>query len=99
MVGYAVAAVCDEDYCEAKIDRGLAYCCGGMHDGGEHGCGKYFCGEHMFMGIALPEQMCAACAKQYEAEYPEQVAAAIADWESAACLVRIPGARSTPLVV
>ena len=80
MVGYAVPAVCDLDGCEEKIDRGLAYVCGGMHDGGEFGCGKYFCPTHMFMGVALPEQMCEQCATRYDEEHPDEVAAAIVEW-------------------
>ncbi len=28
-VGYSVAGVCDEEGCEAEIDLGLAYACGG----------------------------------------------------------------------
>lgn len=31
-----------------RIDRGLAYICGGDVGGGEHGCGLFFCGNHMF---------------------------------------------------
>lgn len=81
MVGYAVEAVCDLDGCEAKIDRGLAYVCGDMHDGGEFGCGLYFCYEHLFFGLACPEQLCEACGKRYDEEHPEEVAAAIAEFE------------------
>jgi hypothetical protein len=77
-VGYSVEATCDLDGCDAVIDRGLGYCCGGMHDGGKHGCGRYFCGEHLTMGIPLPEQMCDECAERFESD-PEQVAQAVAD--------------------
>ena len=45
-VGYSIEAECDYPDCHAKIDRGLSYVCGGMHDGGEWGCGKYFCSKH-----------------------------------------------------
>lgn len=63
-VGYAVEAVCDEDGCDVKIDRGLYYCCGDMHGGGEYGCGRYFCGGHLF--FAAPEgTVCGECAKNY----------------------------------
>jgi hypothetical protein len=62
-VGYNVAATCDQPGCSAAIDRGLAYVCGGMHDGGEHGCGKYFCEEHLFGGA--PAQLCKACLDRY----------------------------------
>lgn len=59
MVGYAVEATCDAEGCNEQIDRGLAYCCGGMHDGGEHGCGGYFCAEHLYPGA--PETLCGPC--------------------------------------
>jgi hypothetical protein len=44
-VGYGVPSICDQPGCDAKIDRGLAYVCGGDPFGGEHGCGLYFCSE------------------------------------------------------
>lgn len=58
-VGYSVEATCDEPGCEEKIDRGLGYVCGNMHDGGEWGCGGYFCSAHLFRGG--PTQMCKPC--------------------------------------
>lgn len=51
-VGYSVAAKCDQLKCKAKIDRGLAYACGGMHGHNEHGCGGYFCEKHLFVNNA-----------------------------------------------
>lgn len=45
-IGYGVPAVCDHPDCNAEIDRGLSYVCGGEPYGGEHGCGLYFCGNH-----------------------------------------------------
>jgi hypothetical protein len=45
-VGYSVPAICDQNFCFKKIDRGLSYVCGGMHDGGDYGCGRYFCDFH-----------------------------------------------------
>jgi hypothetical protein len=83
MGGYAVQAVCDQEGCEEKIDRGLAYVCGDMHDGDEHSCGRYFCASHLFMGVGLPNQMCEACAETFERENPEKVAAALAEFEAA----------------
>jgi hypothetical protein len=47
-VGYAVKATCDREGCTEKIDRGLAYCCGGEHGGGERGCGDYYCDKHLY---------------------------------------------------
>lgn len=64
-VGYMVQAECDEPDCTVEIDRGLAYVCGGMHDGGEEGCGGYFCGEHLL--LAPDAQMCDACHDAWEA--------------------------------
>lgn len=65
-VGYAVDATCDLQGCERKIDRGLAYVCGGMHDGGDHGCGRYFCEYHLFFGH--PVQLCGGCLDSQGAE-------------------------------
>lgn len=45
-VGYTWRAKCDWPGCGTMIDRGLAYCCGGMHGDNECGCGNYFCAEH-----------------------------------------------------
>lgn len=46
-MGYAIEGVCSEKGCKEKIDHGLSYVCGGMHEGGEHGCGDYFCERHL----------------------------------------------------
>lgn len=58
-IGYLVEATCDQDDCDEAIDHGLAYVCGGMHEGAEHGCGGYFCDEHLFL-TALG-QLCRRC--------------------------------------
>jgi hypothetical protein len=51
-IGYGVPAICDHPDCNAKIDRGLAYVCGGEPYGGNHGCGLYFCEKHLlYVGI------------------------------------------------
>jgi hypothetical protein len=47
-IGYGVPATCDHPGCNEKIDRGLAYVCGGEPFGGGHGCGLYFCGNHLW---------------------------------------------------
>lgn len=75
-VGYCIDATCDLEGCDVAIDRGLAYCCGGMHDGGEHGCGDYFCTDHLFMtgnesGESPGHFMCLACCDAWEAEHPD----------------------------
>ena len=63
-IGYGVPATCDHTGCGEKIDRGLAYVCGGEPYGGEHGCGLFFCSEHMYSlhrkGSAV--QLCERCA-------------------------------------
>lgn len=44
-IGYAIEATCDHPGCTAKIDRGLAYKCGGQI--GSFGCCEgYFCEAH-----------------------------------------------------
>jgi hypothetical protein len=45
-IGYGVPAYCDHPKCNAEIDRGLGYVCGGEPYGGDRGCGLYFCGRH-----------------------------------------------------
>lgn len=45
-IGYGVPATCDQPDCGERIDRGLAYVCGGQPYGGDDGCGLYFCGHH-----------------------------------------------------
>jgi hypothetical protein len=82
MGGYAVDAICDLDGCDAKIDRGLDYVCGEMHDGDEHSCGRYFCLKHLFYGLGLPNQMCEECADRFRDENPEVIAAAIAEFKA-----------------
>jgi hypothetical protein len=47
-IGYGVSAKCDEPRCGKKIDRGLAYLCGGLYGNDGIGCGGYFCGDHLF---------------------------------------------------
>src|SRR5690242_1453939 len=47
-IGYVHEATCDHPGCEEKIDRGLAYACGGMHGTGEGGCEGYFCYKHLY---------------------------------------------------
>mgnify|MGYP000138437080 CR=1 FL=1 len=51
-IGYAHAATCDHPGCEARIDRGLSYACGGMHgtapaEGSFDVCEGYFCTTHL----------------------------------------------------
>lgn len=60
-VGYGIEATCDKPGCGASIDRGLAFVCGDMHDGGEHGCGAYFCSSHLL--ITRKGQLCEDCAQ------------------------------------
>lgn len=63
-VGYGVPAICEHPECTNEIDRGLAYVCGDMHDGGEYGCGLYFCGEHLLMPMGKRDdcgQLCERC--------------------------------------
>lgn len=86
-VGYYVRAICDEDGCEAHIDRGLAYVCGGMHDGGEWGCGRYFCGDHLFFGG--PTQLCPSCMEHHETD--EWTATQCKGSDEGPCLVHSEG--------
>lgn len=59
-IGYGVPAICDHPGCITKIDRGLAYVCGGHPYGGDRGCGLYFCFEHLIDHERLPK-LCQRC--------------------------------------
>lgn len=61
-IGWGVPAYCDHPGCETKIDRGLAYVCGGEPYGGDKGCGLFFCPDHMF-GVGR-SQLCERCSKE-----------------------------------
>lgn len=63
-IGYGVPAVCDYPGCDAKIDRGLSYVCGGEPYGGDDGCGLFFCGEHLWFGETGP--LCERCMRGVE---------------------------------
>lgn len=68
-VGYSVEAKCDRHGCVTKIDRGLGYACGGMHDGGDHGCGGYFCARHLYFSdrAGVYARLCKKCKKAEDA--------------------------------
>lgn len=62
--GYAVEATCDQDGCDAEIDRG--HLCGRTPGGGEYGCGGYFCGQHLWLPLEPGDPkdsgyLCRAC--------------------------------------
>ncbi|MCE4223368.1 hypothetical protein HCU64_06360 [Methylobacterium sp. C25] len=59
-VGYGVPAICDDPTCDAEIDRGLSYVCGGEPYGGEDGCGLHFCGNHLWHNKE-GQQVCWRC--------------------------------------
>jgi len=72
-IGYGVETTCDHPECNEKIDRGLAFVCGSMHDGGENGCGKYFCYEHLSYALGeCDEQLCPACMKELPDELKDE---------------------------
>lgn len=63
-VGYSVPCTCEQSGCKKRINRGLAYACGGMHGEDEVSCEKYFCEEHLYY-VELKDvgtkQLCAKC--------------------------------------
>ncbi len=71
-VGFGVPSTCDHPSCNERIDRGLAYVCGGEPYGGDHGCGLHFCGKHLWYryprGYGRSVQNCLRC-KSYKAPY------------------------------
>lgn len=65
-IGYAHGATCDQEGCNTKIDRGLAFACGSMHGSDEVSCEKYFCEAHKtnyVMDSAHGTTVCNSCAK------------------------------------
>jgi hypothetical protein len=62
-VGYGVPAYCDHPDCDAEIDRGLSYVCGGDMYGGDEGCGLFFCEKHLFVDCDGPT-LCARCSNR-----------------------------------
>lgn len=83
-VGYGVPAYCDHPGCDAEIDRGLAYVCGGEPYGGECGCGLYFCYEHLYYTSRHTRQVCAQCKKRKAAfdakpDHPKWIAHKLTD--------------------
>ena len=76
LIGYYYPATCDEPGCKKRIDRGLAYACGGMHGAGAWFCEGYFCEEHLVFadvteadrerGDPVSGEMCRRCARHYE---------------------------------
>lgn len=75
-IGYGVEATCDHPGCEAKIDRGLSYLCGGPKWESGEGCGKYFCDDHLGYhfrandddedGEEMSCQLCEECGEEWE---------------------------------
>lgn len=71
-IGYGVPARCDHPECKKRIDRGLAYRCGGAHGVGEDGCGLHFCGKHLYLGVeGKGDQVCERCAEGKEPFAPK----------------------------
>lgn len=68
-IGYGVPAYCDHPKCQAEIDRGLGYVCGGDAYGGEKGCGLFFCPEHLYMGRGV--QLCQRCLRYRQPYTPK----------------------------
>ncbi|MFE3326878.1 hypothetical protein [Streptomyces sp. NPDC059176] len=68
--GYAVEAVCEEEGCDEKIDRGLARLCGSTPGGDEYGCGGYYCGQHL--NIGLTEETGSLCDRCYDRAQEQQ---------------------------
>lgn len=65
-IGYGVPAICDHPDCTTRIDRGLAYACGGGVMGTVHNCGLFFCGDHLVRFLENDdrggEDVCERCA-------------------------------------
>jgi hypothetical protein len=79
-IGYGVPAECDHPGCEAPIDRGLAYVCGGQPYGGEHGCGLYFCSGHLLVGLDREMRGVQQCERCADGEPPFDPTPDTAEW-------------------
>ena len=62
-IGYAFEATCDHPDCEAKIDRGLSYACGGMHGEDVDSCEGYFCQDHLVSCPHADHLVCEECCR------------------------------------
>lgn len=65
-IGYAHSATCDHPGCNAMIDRGLSYACGGWHGDTEFSCEGYFCPSHLIPVETVDGQCIAVCADCYK---------------------------------
>jgi len=79
-IGYGVPATCDHPVCETKIDRGLAYVCGGQPFGGEEGCGLYFCGAHQWFKDVGNGERVFVCERCLEDKPPFDPTPDVAEW-------------------
>lgn len=69
-IGYGHIATCDFPGCEAEIDRGIAYACGGMHGEESHSCEGYFCTRHLNVFVEVDGQeynVCHSCRNYMQA--------------------------------
>lgn len=71
-VGYAIEAKCDHPDCDADIDRGVSYMCGGPAFSDE-GCEGYFCEKHLYaidpIGDEHTTHLCRPCFVAYIETY------------------------------
>jgi hypothetical protein len=79
--GYSVKAVCAQEGCVNKIDKGLSFLC--------YSCTNYFCGDHLVLAVDPTDedeviefdcfagsgiQCCLACAREAEQEAKKEAA-------------------------
>ena len=70
-IGYGVPAWCDHPNCWKRIDRGLAFVCGGEPYGGKHGCGLFFCEKHLhYMDTPHGDDSFQACERCQQGQAP-----------------------------
>lgn len=74
-MGYTVPCKCHKRGCPERIDRGLSYVCGGMHEGDLYGCGYYFCENHLNIVSDGSEyhQLCEKCAEYFQEVFQENM--------------------------
>lgn len=70
-IGYVHLATCDHPGCNAEIDRGLSYACGGMHGQADVYCEGYYCPVHLIAFVETSAgqwTVCSSCRAEMEAD-------------------------------
>ena len=77
-IGYLHRGKCDQPGCKTRIERSLAYTCGGMHGTSDGGCEGYFCEKHLHMvedpnAELFQDILCEVCKNEHNARLVEDL--------------------------